>query len=48
MGKPKKRIKGHTKSCGQKQKFETQEKAEAAAKRGRFNFMAAYKCKKCG
>jgi hypothetical protein len=48
MPKPRKKPKGHTKSCGKKQKFETQEKAESASRRGRFDFMQAYQCKKCG
>ena len=47
MPKPRKKIKGHTKSCANKQKFETLEKADAASRHGRFNFMQAYKCRKC-
>lgn len=47
MAKPRKRIKGHTKSCASKQAFETIEKATAAAKRGRWDFMHAYQCRRC-
>lgn len=47
-GKPKPRIKGHSRGCGTKQAFETLEKAEAASRHGgRCNFMQAYKCRKC-
>lgn len=46
MGKPRKRIKGHTNSCGSKQKFDTLEAAERAAYRPR-DFMQAYQCRKC-
>lgn len=42
-------MKGHTRSCASKQRFETAEAAEKAAHRPRrFDFMQAYKCKKCG
>jgi hypothetical protein len=47
MGKPRKKINGHTKACGAKQAFASMERAEAASKRGRWDFMQAYKCKKC-
>ena len=48
MSKPRKKMKGHTRSCAQKQAFVTLGDAEAAARRGRFDFMQAYKCRKCG
>jgi hypothetical protein len=48
MPKPRKKMKGHTKSCAQKQAFDTEDKARAASRRGRFDFMMPYKCKKCG
>ncbi len=48
MPKPRPKMKGHTRSCASKQKFDTLEKAEAASRRGRFDFMQAYKCRKCG
>ena len=47
MSKPRKRMLGHTRSCGTKQRFETLEQAERAAYRPR-DFMQAYKCRKCG
>ncbi len=48
MAKPRPKTKGHTRSCAHKQAFDSLDKAEAAARRGRWNFMQAYKCKKCG
>ena len=48
MSKPRPKMKGHTRSCAQKQAFETMDKAEAASRRGHFDFMQAYKCRKCG
>lgn len=47
MSKPRPKIKGHARSCGEKQRFETLEAAEKAAHRPR-DFMMAYKCRKCG
>lgn len=48
MPKPRPKTKGHTRSCASKKKYETFEKAEAASLRGRWVFMQAYKCRKCG
>ena len=47
MSKPRSKTKGHSRGCGEKQKFDSLEKAEAASRRGRFDFMQAYKCRKC-
>lgn len=47
MSKPRPKIYGHTRSCADKQRFETMAQAEAAAKRGRWDFMQAYKCRGC-
>jgi hypothetical protein len=47
MSKPKPKMKGYTRSCAQKQPFETMQQAEDASRRGRFDFMHAYKCRKC-
>jgi len=47
VGKPRKKIRGHKNSCGEKRKFETLEQAQAASKINRFDYMQAYKCKKC-
>jgi hypothetical protein len=48
MAKPRRRIKGFSRSCGSKQRFDTLEAAEKAAKRGRWDFMQAYKCRRKG
>jgi hypothetical protein len=47
MAKPKPRIKGHKRSCGEKHRFETMDQASAAARRGRWEYMEAYRCRKC-
>ena len=53
MSQPRKRMRPKRKAeCGTKQRFETMEKAEAAAYRPRsllqaHGFMRAYKCKRC-
>jgi len=47
MAKSKRRTKGHKRSCGEKKGFESLEAAEKASKRGRYDYMEAYKCRKC-
>lgn len=47
MSKPRKRIKGHTRSCRNKQKFDTLEQADRASRMPGAGYMQAYKCKKC-
>lgn len=48
MAKPRQKIKGHTRSCAMKKAFDSLDKADAEARRGRWDFMRSYKCKKCG
>jgi len=47
VSKPRPKMRGHTRSCGTKQRFDTLEQADAASRRGRWNFMRAYRCLKC-
>ena len=47
MSKPRKKMTGHKNSCNGKQCFAEEDKALAACKRGRYNYMGVYKCKKC-
>ena len=47
MSKPRRKIRGHTNHCGNKRAFETFDAAHAAAKRGRWEYMEAYQCRKC-
>ena len=47
MSKPKKKIRGHKNSCGDKRKFDTWDEADKASRINRWDFMQAYKCKKC-
>ena len=50
MAKPMRKMRGHTRSCGTKQGFDTLEEADKASRRPRAGAMEAYKCKrkKCG
>ena len=38
---------GHKHSCGEKKGFATMDEADKASMRGRYDFMEAYKCRKC-